>query len=306
MITDATNDYSVFLADMAGDRLDFVFHHPNLEPVRQFRRSANTPLGEVITFPQYGLCESGLATGAVGFLNVQHITRNGEIIFEPPAFVAECNDNDRLHEGDILIARTGHTLGKTALITREFAGFAFGSFCIRFTLLRDVQYSNDFVVRFLNSDLGQQQILMLKTGSGKYNINSDQIRDIRLPSIGLPRQDEAVDSVRPVEAEALRFQDNAIQERRAADTLLLQQLRIEVPAAERKNYFFKTGREDQTLWFSVFLNEINDRLHYLFLHPRLRGMRSLTDRYQTTTLAEICREPILIVDPEVKTIFRRQ
>ena len=82
MITDTSNDYQLFLPEREADRLDFLFNHPDLQPIRNFRNADTIPLGLLITEPQYGVCETGLADGAIGFLNVQHITSNGEIVFD--------------------------------------------------------------------------------------------------------------------------------------------------------------------------------------------------------------------------------
>jgi len=59
------------------------------------------------------------------------------------------------------------------------------------------------------------------------------------------------------------------------------------------SYFFKTGSEKRSLWFVVFPDEVTDRLHYLFFHPRCKELDELRRRYRTVQLGEICREPIV-------------
>lgn len=168
------------------ERIDFIANHPQFDWIRKFRESKNIiPLSSIIDNKRfsYGLSKSALDSGEIGFLNVQHLSFEGRIVFEPTTYLSECPEDKKLLENDILIARTGHTLGKSALITEEYEGFTFGSFCIRFSLTSK-DYLPDFVAQFINSIYGQAQIMILKAGSGKNNINLDHISDIRIPIIG--------------------------------------------------------------------------------------------------------------------------
>ena len=294
MIAETSNYYYSTPSWMEGNRLDFVFHHPELEPVRRFRQSdAVVPLISVVTRPEYGLSKSGLPEGSVGFLNVQHLTFNGEIFFEPPTYLASCDEESLLREGDILIARTGHTLGKAALITARYDGFTFGSFCLRFSILPNANFSNEFVTRFLNSRMGQLQILMLKSGSGKYNINAEQILDIRIPNYDIDRQNEIIATVKEIEATAVTLRRQAEGHRSATQDVLLQELNIPFAHNDNVTYFFKSGAEKQTIWFNVFPDEIADRMQYLFYHPRFEALDRFTHNYRTASLISICTTPII-------------
>ena len=167
------------------ERIDFVANHPQFDWIRKFRESKNNiPLKSIINKQRfsYGLSKSALDSGEIGFLNVQHLSFEGRILFEPKTYLSKCVEKKKLLENDILIARTGHTLGKSALITNEYEGFTFGSFCIRFSLVSN-EYLPDFIAQFINSVYGQAQIMILKAGSGKNNINLDHISDIRIPII---------------------------------------------------------------------------------------------------------------------------
>lgn len=177
-------------------RIDFVSNNPMFDWVREFRASKNViPLGSCIDNERfsYGLSESALTIGDVGFLNVQHLSFEGRIVFDPPTFLSECPDKKKLKENEVLIARTGHTLGKAALITKEYDGFTFGSFCIRFGLNSD-DYLPDFIAQYINSIYGQAQIMILKAGSGKNNINQDHIADIQIPIIDRNKQEKILDN----------------------------------------------------------------------------------------------------------------
>jgi hypothetical protein len=179
-------------------RLDFVSNHPLFEWVRFFRDSdVVISLEKLIDLERfsYGLSESASESGSIGFLNVQHLSFEGRIVFRPETFLNKCPTEKLLLKNDILIARTGHTLGKAALITQDYEGYTFGSFCIRFSLntYGIDNYLPDFVAQFINSIYGQAQLMLLKAGSGKNNINQDHIRDIRIPKIDIKQQKTILD-----------------------------------------------------------------------------------------------------------------
>lgn len=189
-----SNYYALSTLNLEGvrERIDFVANHPKFDWVRKFREWGKTiPLGSIISQDRfsYGISKSALESGDTGFLNVQHLNFDGRINFEPLTYLSNCQEEKKLLKDDILIARTGNTLGKSALITEEYEGFTFGSFCIRFSL-NTKNYFPDFIAQFINSIYGQAQIMMLKAGSGKYNINLEHISDIRIPLVDKDTQKE--------------------------------------------------------------------------------------------------------------------
>lgn len=60
-----------------------------------------------------------------------------------------------------------------------------------------------------------------------------------------------------------------------------------------KNYFFKTGKEDNSFYFNKQYREIQDRLNYLFYDPKyVILMDELKTKFQITSLKDVCLEPI--------------
>ena len=137
------------------------------------------------------------------------------------------------------------------------------------------------------------QILMLKSGSGKYNINAEQVKDIRVPLVDLDRQDEIVVVIKAIEEEARDLSRRAAGVRASIANLVLEQLGIQVQDVAKANYFFKTGAERQTLWFAEFPDGAAERLHYLFFHPRYQVLGKLAANYKTTLVSDICQESII-------------
>ena len=80
-------------------------------------------LGELAGCGQYGLNAAAMSEGTgVRFVRITDITQGGELKHEEPAFVPEDTaelDNYELKDGDLLIARSGATAGKS-YIHRSF------------------------------------------------------------------------------------------------------------------------------------------------------------------------------------------
>lgn len=58
-----------------------------------------------------------------------------------------------------------------------------------------------------------------------------------------------------------------------------------------ERYFFKTGRDNCSNYY-VFSDKTEDRLHYLFNHPKLEILNRLRNKYEVSLLKDICAEPI--------------
>ncbi|MDA8338189.1 MAG: restriction endonuclease subunit S [Nitrospiraceae bacterium] len=286
--------------DELESRLDFVFYHPDFDFIKSFRKSDKTfKSGNIISEPEYGNSLSGKETGVTGFLNGQHISETGELIFKENALYVDAllPDGDLLEIDNILISRSG-TVGKATVITDEYEGFAFGSFYIRFRIKDKSTYLPAFFSKFINSDLGVKQIELLKTGSVQSNINSDQIKDINIPEIKSTRQKEILKQIAPLETESKTLKAKATKLQNEAVNYILEVLGIETP--ESPNYFFKSGAEKQTLTFDVFPDAIDDRLHYLYLHPKYKALEEVKAKFKTVSLESICTKAIA---PGVQPIY---
>lgn len=73
-----------------------------------------------------------------------------------------------------------------AAVSKEQVGYTFGSYILRFRLNPERRLNPRFVASFINSELGQTQILYLQTGAreavrgGGNNINSNQLKQLQL------------------------------------------------------------------------------------------------------------------------------
>jgi len=59
-----------------------------------------------------------------------------------------------------------------------------------------------------------------------------------------------------------------------------------------EHYFFKTGKEECSAYYYRSIEELPDRLHYSFNHPKHEVIERLKNKYQTVLLKDACKEPI--------------
>jgi type I restriction enzyme S subunit len=106
-------------------------------------------------------------------------------------------DNLTLKDGDILIIRTSGSrdLVGTCAVFHESITCVFASYLIRLCL-NPVKANPDFVGWFLNSSLGRQQINALSRKIMQNNINSEEIKSLKIPLPTLKIQYEIMCSVK--------------------------------------------------------------------------------------------------------------
>lgn len=274
------------------DRDDFVYYHPSLDSIKAFRDSSVSFPFSTLVKPNgvdYGVTKSGKDEGIYEFVNIQNLDLNGTINRTNLKYVDEAPTEKLLKTNQVLISRS-RLVGRAAKVTNDFEGATFGSYIIRFKLREDIDYNIEFLVRFLNSKFGQQQMMLLKTGSTGGNINSGQLMDVRLPKIALPQQQKIMQQVILIEAAADQLELQSSQKRETANEVLITELGFEQP--KETHYFFKSGTENRSIAFYEFASELADRLHFMFYHPKYIYLNELSKKYKTTILESACREPI--------------
>lgn len=103
-----------------------------------------------------------------------------------------------LQNGDILIVRTNGSpdlVGRCAVFEIDDSDFAFASYLIRIRV-DSKKVRSQYLVYFLESTRGRDAIAKIrKTSAGQFNINSANIRAIRLPLPSLSKQDEFIEQM---------------------------------------------------------------------------------------------------------------
>lgn len=197
-----------------------------------------------------------------------------------------------MHEGNLLLSTTRPTRNAICIVADELEN----QICSTgFSVLQcKPGMLNRFLFYALRSDVSTLQFEQLCSGSGYPAINQEtDLPLVRVPKPDPVIQQRIIEAIEPIEAEAIRLDDLASRLSENVENMLLEGLGIQVPQDASRNYFFKSGAEKRTLWFSAFSDEMQDRVHYLFFHPRQRMLGILSSRYTVVSLSEIVRESII-------------
>lgn len=171
-------------------------------------------LGELcIDKPQYGANAKAIARTSVSqprYIRITDIDANGQLI--PNGVAADVSDFSTylLREGDLLIARSGNTVGKSYLHPKGAEPSLFAGYLIRFQLSHK-RINPRFAFFFTKSERYNSWLDSKRRVAGQPNINGTEYASLELPLPALPEQDRIV--------EVLDQADTLRQQRRQADSI---------------------------------------------------------------------------------------
>lgn len=148
-------------------------------------------VGDIATFT-YGYTEKAKYTGSARFIRITDITENGCLNPYDAKFVDLTKENERylLKEGDILMARTGATYGKTLYIPNNEPAI-YASFLIKISL-NNSKVINRFYWHFAQSTMYWQQADNLASKGGQPQFNSNVLCKVLLPLPPIEEQERIV------------------------------------------------------------------------------------------------------------------
>jgi len=118
-----------------------------------------------------------------------------------------------LKERDILIARTGGTIGKTFLIDSVDYPSVFASYLIRVQLSEEVD--EQYIKYFLESPFYWKQLINFSQGTGQPNVNATSLSNLLIPLPPVEQQENIVEKVKELFEscnqliEKIRFKNNS-------------------------------------------------------------------------------------------------
>lgn len=174
----------------------------------------STTLGKLcIDKPQYGANAKAIARTSESqprYIRITDIDANGQLI--PNGVAADVSDTSTysLREGDLLIARSGNTVGKSYLHPKGAEPSLFAGYLIRFQL-SPKRINPRFAFFFTKSERYNSWLDSKRRVAGQPNINGTEYASLEIPLPPLPEQDRIV--------EILEQADTLRQQRRQADAL---------------------------------------------------------------------------------------
>ncbi|HPR90306.1 MAG TPA: restriction endonuclease subunit S, partial [Synergistaceae bacterium] len=160
-------------------------------------KNADTPefvVKELCSKPQYGFTASASETPLNSrFVRITDI-QQGSVDWNSVPF-CECNDIDKykLIQNDILIARTGGTVGKSFFVSNVPEKAVFASYLIRLSVNSGILPK--YMYLCLQSQQYWHQVIDASRGSAIKNINAKMLQSLRFPLPAMPIQERIVEFV---------------------------------------------------------------------------------------------------------------
>ena len=144
---------------------------------------------------EYGFTDSAKDVGDTRFIRITDIDDNGKLRNNDIKYVNLSKESEQylLHNGDILIARTGATYGKT-LFFEDKERSIFASFLIRLNFDKK-QIINKYFWTFSRSEDYWNQAKKLVSGGGQPQFNANVITKIKIPLPPLDIQKQIVSRI---------------------------------------------------------------------------------------------------------------
>lgn len=204
--------------------------------------------------PQYGAGEPGIERKNVTdarYIRITDIDENGQISHDNLGATANnVEEKYILHDNDLLIARSGNTVGKAYIHKPAPYDCFFAGYLIRF-IVDEQKALPKYVFTFTQLNAYKEWVSAIQRPSGQPNINSEEFQSLEIPLPDLDKQREIVKLIdyaylqkKQKESEAQLLLDNI-------DTYILNELGIILP--EIKN-------ELRSRIFLVNRSELEERL----------------------------------------------
>lgn len=203
----------------------------------------------LLSKPQYGASEPGIPRSSMEeprYIRITDIDENGLISYnELGATAKNIEDKYILGENDLLIARSGATVGKAYIHKHVPYECFFAGYLIRFIINTDKALP-EYIFTYTQLNAYKDWVNAIQRPSGQPNINSEEYQSLEIPLPNLERQKAIVDVIKSAylrkkqkESEAQHLLDNI-------DTYILKELGITLPEinTDLKSRMFLVNRSE--------------------------------------------------------------
>ena len=151
----------------------------------------NVPLGDIAKFV-YGYTDKAKETGSARFVRITDISEDGRLNPYDAKYVelTEESKNYLLEKGDLLLARTGATYGKTLYFEADEPA-VYASFLIKIILDNSV-IKNRYYWHFSKSSLYWEQAERYVSKGGQQQFNTNAVSRVKVPIPSLEVQDRII------------------------------------------------------------------------------------------------------------------
>jgi restriction endonuclease S subunit len=228
---EAVNPPAMFITSLTelSDRFDpemVLFRrkvHQFRYPVRKLRDFFSEP-------PQYGAGERGLLRETPGqprYIRITDIDEYGLLADELGATAATVEPRYLLEDDDLLLARSGNTVGKSYLHKANQTPYIclFAGYLIRFKF-KQSEMLPEFVFAITQLSYYKQWVKAIQRAAGQPNINAQEFSNLEIPAAPIPIQQKIIALLQDAYAVKRARDDEAKALLRSIDEVMLSELGI--------------------------------------------------------------------------------
>lgn len=199
--------------------------------------------------PQYGASEPGVPRSSIKeprYIRITDIDENGLISHDELGATAKIiEDKYILCENDILIARSGATVGKAYIHKPALYDCFFAGYLIRFIINTDKALP-EYIFTYTQLNAYKEWVNAIQRPSGQPNINSKEYQSLEIPLPNIERQQVIVDVIKSAYLQKKQKESEAKQLLDNVDAYILNELGITLPEikTDLKNRIFKVNRSE--------------------------------------------------------------
>ena len=203
----------------------------------------------LLTKPQYGAAESGVARTNIlspRYLRITDIDEYGLISHDDLGATANTLEVQYiLHANDLLIARSGATVGKAYIHKSCPYTCFFAGYLIRF-VINPLKALPDYIFAFTQSNTYKEWVNAIQRPSGQPNINAEEYQSLEIPLPPIDVQEKVVSVIQTAYSEKQAKDLEAQRLLDSIDTYLLDELGITLPEVhnELKDRIFLMNRSE--------------------------------------------------------------
>lgn len=186
----------------------------------------------LLSKPQYGANEAGLVREhkeQARYIRITDIDENGLISHdELGATVANIDDKYILNENDIVIARSGATVGKAYIHKQLPYKCVYAGYLIRFVVDSE-KILPDYLFAYTQLSPYKEWVNAIQRPSAQPNINAEEYQSLEIPLPNLNKQQEIVEYINTAYVQKRAKEAEAQQLLDSIDGYLLKELGITMP-----------------------------------------------------------------------------
>ena len=234
----------------------------------------------LLSKPQYGANEASIIRDnneQHRYVRITDIDENGLISpDELGATVANLDDKYILNENDIVIARSGATVGKAYIHKYLPYTCVYAGYLIRF-IVDSGKILPDYFFAYTQLNTYKEWVNAIQRPSAQPNINAEEYQSLEIPLPNLSKQQEIVDHINEAYTQKQAKEAEAQQLLDSIDGYLLKELGITIPSVDDglKNRIFLSS-------FSNIEGNRLDPIYSLYL-----GKNASSTEYENTSLSSV-------------------